>query len=111
VIKGVRAILGDDATATNGKSPVDEPVIPPNFFADMTTVEATKTFLEMSRSKKTTAEIVEALRRGGLTPASTNSVYVILFKAMKNKGAFVRDRQRWGLGKKITSAGGDIHED
>jgi hypothetical protein len=109
MIKGVKAILSDTTVAganvgANGKSPFNEPEILPNSFAGMTTVEAAKAFLGMSQSKRTTAEIVHALRRGGLKPASTNSVYVILHKAMKKKGIFVRQHQLWALNKKPTDA-------
>jgi hypothetical protein len=101
-IEGIKVMLGHSVTGPilNGGGSARADSIPSDAFFGMSIVDAAKKYLRMVKSKRTTADIVAALERGGITHSSknfTNTVYAGLFRDEKQGGDIVRVGKDWGL--------------
>ncbi len=96
-IEGIRAILGESSGIPIKKASKE---IESDSFFGISIVDATKKYLRMVKSKKSTTDIVTALEQGGITHTSKNfttTVYSVLFREMNKTGEIVRVGQDWGL--------------
>ncbi len=69
-------------------------------FADLTLTEATRRYLGMVKEPQSTAEIAEALERGGYPTKSRNfrnTVRSVLDRHSKTVGEIVKVQKNWGL--------------
>jgi hypothetical protein len=66
-------------------------------FLKMSIPDATKKLLEMTRSKQSTQEVMDALVKGGLPPSKYNTVYSILSRREKNVGDIINMKGDWAL--------------
>ena len=74
--------------------------VPAGAFLGKSIPESAKLYLSIAKSKKTTREIADALRKGGMETSSTNFENIVhagLNRAMKNTGAFLRVGKAWAL--------------
>jgi hypothetical protein len=74
--------------------------IPAGAFLSKSIPEAAKLYLSIVKAKKTTREIADALRKGGIETTSTNFENIVhagLNRAMKIAGGFLRVGRAWAL--------------
>lgn len=71
--------------------------VKPDSFLKMSIPDATKKFLEMTRVKQTTQDIMDALVKGGLPPSKYNTVYAILRRRQAQVGDIINMKGDWGL--------------
>src|ERR1700733_6023541 len=74
--------------------------VPAGAFLGKSIPEAVKLYLSIAKSKKTTREIADALRKGGMEKTSTNFENIVhagVNRAMKNTSAFLRVGKAWAL--------------
>jgi hypothetical protein len=106
-IAGVRALMGleQQSGASAPMMPTGLRVataedIQPGTFLSMSITDATRKFLGLVKQSQTTAEICDALKRGGLHSTAKNyfaNVYTILVRQEKQVGDIVRVDKKWGL--------------
>jgi len=105
-IAGVTALLGESETALQACLPVPLPNIQESgdvasdSFADLTLTEAARAYLDMVKEPQSTAEIAQALEKGGYPTESknfSNTVRSVLDRHAKTVGAIVKVRRNWGL--------------
>ena len=105
-IAGVTALLGESEAALQACLPVPLPEIQESddvasgAFADLTLTEAARAYLDMVKEPQSTAEIAEALEKGGYPTESrnfSNTVRSVLDRHAKTVGAIVKVRRNWGL--------------
>jgi hypothetical protein len=106
MITGVKVLLGQSppeaaSTSSAGTSPPAANDLPkevtPGVFHGMSVSEATRTFLEMRKTKQRVKVICEALTRGGIESDSKNfygNVYTVL---QRNPNVFAQRGKAWGL--------------
>jgi hypothetical protein len=99
-IDAVKAILaaigGGSSDAANGGifSPEN---IPTGAFLRLSIADATKKYLDMVKTKQSVPQITQALERGGLPPAKTNTVYAVLRRRENDIGDIIRLGDEWAL--------------
>lgn len=74
--------------------------VPAGAFLGKSIPESAKLYLSIVKSKKTTREIADALRKGGMETSSTNFENIVhagLNRAMNNASAFLRVGKTWAL--------------
>ncbi len=74
--------------------------IPAGAFHGKSISEAAWAYLDMMKTKQTTKEISDALRKGGIESTSSNFenlVYVVLYRVCKKSGKFARVSGKWAL--------------
>lgn len=105
-IAGVTALLGESEAALQACLPVPLPNIQESgdvgsgSFADLTLAEAARAYLDMVKEPQSTAEIAEALLRGGYPTESRNfrnTVRSVLDRHAKTSGEIVKVHRNWGL--------------
>lgn len=105
-IAGVTALLGESEAALQACLPVQLPKtqepgdVASGSFAELTLTEATKAYLDMVKEPQSTAEIAEALERGGYPTRSrnfSNTVRSVLDRHAKSVGEIVKVHKNWGL--------------
>ncbi len=105
-IAGVTALLGESEAALQACLPVSLPKtqesgdVESGSFADLTLTEAAQRYLEMVNEPQSTAEIAEALERGGYPTESRNfrnTVRSVLDRHAKTVGEIVKVHRNWGL--------------
>lgn len=96
-------------TASNGttKSASSSKELPPKAFADMTILQATKSYLEYCHNKpQTSDELAKALKKYGIQSSSKdfpNTLRTILYKVRKNSKEVVRvSGKKWKLNPRKT---------
>jgi hypothetical protein len=109
-IAGLRAMMGmmgssegmsyvkSEAALVN--SSIHGGEIPAGAFLGKSIPESAKLYLSIAKSKKTTREIADALRKGGMETSSTNFENIVhagLTRTMKSAGAFLRVGKSWAL--------------
>ncbi len=72
-------------------------VVRPDTFLKMSIPDATKKYLEMTRAKQPTQDIMEALVKGGLPPSKYNTVYAILRRRQSQVGDIINMKGDWAL--------------
>lgn len=99
-IAAVKAILaaigGGSLDGANGGvfSPEN---IPTGAFLRLSIADATKKYLDMVKTKQSVPQITQALERGGLPPAKTNTVYAVLRRRENDIGDIFRLGDEWAL--------------
>ena len=105
-IVGMTALMGESEPTLETCLPVAPPTrqepchVESDSFADLTLTEATRRYLEMVNEPQSTAEIAEALERGGYPTKSRNfrnTVRSVLDRHAKTVGDIVKDQKNWGL--------------
>ena len=105
-IAGVTALLGESEAALQACLPVPLPEIQETgdvasgSFVDLTVTEAARAYLDMVKEPQSTAEIAEALEKGGYPTESrnfSNTVRSVLDRHAKTVGAIVKVHRNWGL--------------
>lgn len=105
-IAGVTALLGESEAALQACLPVSLPKtqeagdVASGSFADLTLTEAARAYLDMVKESQSTAEIAEALEKGGYPTESRNfrnTVRSVLDRHAKTVGEIVKVHRNWGL--------------
>ena len=105
-IAGITALMGESEPTLDACMPVapskgKEPChVESGSFADLTLTEATQRYLGMVKEPQSTAEIAEALERGGYPTKSRNfrnTVRSVLDRHAKTVGEIVKVQKNWGL--------------
>lgn len=105
-IAGVTALLGESEAALQACLPVplsktQEPRdVTSGSFADLTLTEAAQAYLDMVKESQSTAEIADALEKGGYPTESRNfrnTVRSVLDRHAKTVGEIVKVHKNWGL--------------
>ena len=103
-IAGITSLMGESDTTSCMPAPPStrqEPChVEPGSFADLTLTEAAQHYLEMVKEPQSTAEIAEALERGGYPTKSRNfrnTVRSVLDRHAKTVGEIVKIQKNWGL--------------
>ena len=105
-IAGITSLMGESDTTLQGCMPAPpskgkEPChVESDSFADLTLTEAAQHYLEMVKEPQSTAEIAEALERGGYPTKSRNfrnTVRSVLDRHSKTVGEIVKVQKNWGL--------------
>jgi DNA-directed RNA polymerase delta subunit len=97
-IAAVKAILASSGGSLDGTSGVISPEnIPTGAFLRLSIADATKKFLDMVKTKQSVPQITQALERGGLPPAKTNTVYAVLRRRESDIGDIIRFGDEWAL--------------
>jgi DNA-directed RNA polymerase delta subunit len=71
--------------------------IPTGAFLRLSIADATKKYLDMVKTKQSVPQITQALERGGLPPAKTNTVYAVLRRRENDIGDIIRLGDEWAL--------------
>ena len=103
-IAGITSLMGESNTTSCMPAPPStrqEPChVESGSFADLTLTEATQRYLGMVKEPQSTAEIAEALDRGGYPTKSRNfrnTVRSVLDRHAKTVGEIVKVQKNWGL--------------
>ncbi len=105
-IAGITALMGKSEPTLDACMPVapskgKEPChVESGSFADLTLTEAAQRYLGMVKEPQSTAEIAEALERGGYPTKSRNfrnTVRSVLDRHAKTVGEIVKVQKNWGL--------------
>ena len=105
-IAGVTALMGESETALQACLPVSLPRtqesgdVASGSFADLTLTDAARAYLDMVKKPQSTAEIADALERGGYPTESRNfrnTVRSVLDRHAKTVGEIVKVHKNWGL--------------
>ena len=105
-IAGVTALMGESEAELQACLPALPSQIPEpsdvasGSFADLTLTEAARQYLAMMNEPQSTAEIAEALERGGYPTESRNfrnTVRSVLDRHAKTVGEIVKVHKNWGL--------------
>jgi hypothetical protein len=85
--------------AITGTVPTSGPSgkIPHDAFLAMSIPDATKKYLSMTRQKKDTQAIIDALEQGGLTRSVYSTVYAVLRRREKQVGDIINIKGDWAL--------------
>jgi hypothetical protein len=88
-----------DLMALTGTVPTGGPSgkIPHDAFLGMSIPDATKKYLSMTRQKKDTQAIIDALEQGGLTRSVYATVYAVLRRREKQVGDIINIKGDWAL--------------
>lgn len=99
-ISAVKAILaasgGVSVDGANG-GVINPEDIPRGAFLRLSIADATKKYLDMVKTKQSVPQITQALERGGLPPAKTNTVYAVLRRRENDIGDIIRLGDEWAL--------------
>lgn len=106
-IAGVTALMGESDTTLQACLPAAPPStrqepchVESGSFADLTLTDAAQQYLDMMNEPQSTAEIAEALERGGYPTESRNfrnTVRSVLDRHAKTVGVIVKVQKNWGL--------------
>ena len=105
-IAGVTALMGESETALQACLPVPLPKtqesgdVASGSFADLTLTDAARAYLDRVKEPQSTAEIADALERGGYPTESRNfrnTVRSVLDRHAKTVGTIVKVHRNWGL--------------
>jgi hypothetical protein len=103
-IAGVRTLMGLEQQPGSAVGPAlhvaSAEGVQPGLFLSLSIADATKKYLSLIKQPQATAEICEALKRGGLHSTAKNyfaNVYTILVRQEKQVGDIVRVDKKWGL--------------
>ena len=105
-IAGVTALLGESEAALQACLPVYLPKtqessdVVSDSFADLTLTEAAQIYLSAVKDPQSTADIADALKRGGYRTKSRNfrnTVRSVLDRHAKTVGEIVKVHKNWGL--------------
>lgn len=94
---GIRDIMAAGSGTVGGPSGPRGGGIQPDSFLGMSIPDATKKALEMTRTKMSTQEVMEAIVKGGLPPSKYNTVYSILARRASQVGDIVNMKGDWAL--------------
>jgi hypothetical protein len=85
--------------ALTGTLPTSGPSgkIPHDAFLGMSIPDATKKYLTITRQKKDTQAIIDALEQGGLTRSVYSTVYAVLRRREKQVGDIINIKGDWAL--------------
>jgi hypothetical protein len=88
-----------DLMALTGTVPTGGPggKIAHDAFLAMSIPDATKKYLSMTRQKKDTQSIIDALEQGGLTRSAYSTVYAVLRRREKQIGDIINIKGDWAL--------------
>lgn len=88
-----------DLLAATGTTPIGSPSgkIAHDAFLQMSIPDATKKYLSMTRQKKDTQSIIDALEQGGLPRSAYNTVYAVLRRREKQIGDIINMKGDWAL--------------
>jgi hypothetical protein len=88
-----------DLMALTGTVPTGGPSgkIPHDAFLGMSIPDATKKYLSMTRQKKDTQAIIDALEQGGLPRSVYSTVYAVLRRREKQIGDIINEKGDWAL--------------
>ncbi|HXT62906.1 MAG TPA: hypothetical protein VN696_07715 [Pyrinomonadaceae bacterium] len=86
-------VLGDGSTG----GVISPDNIPVGAFLRLSIADATKKFLDMVKTKQSVPQITQALEKGGLPPAKTNTVYAVLRRRESDIGDIIRLGDEWAL--------------
>jgi len=86
-------VLGDGSTG----GVISPDNIPVGSFLRLSIADATKKFLDMVKTKQSVPQITQALEKGGLPPAKTNTVYAVLRRRESDIGDIIRLGDEWAL--------------
>jgi hypothetical protein len=95
-VKAIIAASGGSFDGTNG-GVISPDNIPTGAFLRLSIADATKKFLDMVKTKQSVPQITQALERGGLPPAKTNTVYAVLRRRENDIGDIIRLGDEWAL--------------
>ena len=105
-IAGVTALLGESETELQACLPASLPNIQESgdvssgAFADLSLPEAAQIYLSTVKNPQSTADIADALKRGGYPTKSknfSNTVRSVLDRHAKTVGEIVKVHRNWGL--------------
>ena len=104
-IAGITALMGESDTtpclpATSPPKSQEPRHVESGSFAELTLTEAAQRYLDMVKKSQSTAEIAEALERGGYPTKSrnfSNTVRSVLDRHAKTVGKIVKVHKNWGL--------------
>jgi hypothetical protein len=71
--------------------------IRPDSFLKLSIPDATKKLLEITRTKQSTQEVIDALVKGGLPESKYNTAYSILARREKQVGDIINMKGDWAL--------------
>ena len=71
--------------------------VKPDTFLKLSIPDATKKLLDMTRSKQSTQEVMDALVKGGLPPSKYNTIYSILARRASQVGDIINMKGDWAL--------------
>ena len=117
-IAGVTALLGESEAALQACLPVPLPKtqesnhVETGSFAGLTLTDAAQRYLDMVKEPQSTAEIAEALERGGYPTRSRNfinTVRSVLARHTKTVGEIVKVHKNWGLAEWSHAGGKATH--
>jgi hypothetical protein len=95
-VKAILAASGGSFDGANG-GVVSPDNIPTGAFLRLSIADATKKYLDMVKTKQSVPQITQALERGGLPPAKTNTVYAVLRRRESDIGDIIRFGDEWAL--------------
>jgi hypothetical protein len=93
--EGIRSIMAMGGTAPTGGGPGGK--VTHDAFLKMSIPDATKKYLTMTRQKKDTQSIIEALEQGGLPRSEYSTVYAVLRRREKQVGDIINMKGDWAL--------------
>jgi DNA-directed RNA polymerase delta subunit len=98
-IAAVKAIIAASGVSFDGANGgvISPNNIPTGAFLRLSIADATKKFLDMVKTKQSVPQITQALERGGLPPAKTNTVYAVLRRRENDIGDIIRLGDEWAL--------------
>ena len=105
-IAGVTALMGESEAELQACLPVSLPRtqesgdVASGSFAGLTLTDAARAYLDMVKEPQSTAEIADALERGGYPTESRNfrnTVRSVLDRHAKTVGKIVKVHRNWGL--------------
>jgi hypothetical protein len=98
-ITAVKTILASAGVLSNGTAEgvINPDDIPRGAFLRLSIADATKKYLDMVKTKQSVPQITQALERGGLPPAKTNTVYAVLRRRENDIGDIIRLGDEWAL--------------
>ena len=104
-IAGVTALMGESEAELQACLPAlpgtqESGDVASGSFADLTLTDAARAYLDMVKEPQSTAEIADALERGGYSTESRNfrnTVRSVLDRHAKTVGEIVKVHRNWGL--------------
>ncbi len=94
---GIREIMAAGGHVGGPSGPGGGTTLRPDTFLKLSIPDATKKLLEMTREKKSTQEVMDALEKGGLPPSKYNTVYSVLTRRQDNVGDIINMKGDWAL--------------
>lgn len=89
-VKTILAAIGGGSFDGSNGGVFSPEKIPTGAFLRLSIADATKKYLDMIRTKQSVPQITQALERGGLPPAKTNTVYAVLRRRENDIGDIIR---------------------